>query len=438
MSDFVGTAPEQTSVPFVGTHTSNPDAEGFAQADAAGNITNKPGINKASVSKKLSKILPSRTPIDTFLRNIGNGTTKSDKYEFYSVISRAVKCVTKENAKVNGDTATITLESAHMLSKDGDLLVPAYEVANNVATPVEGDGAAMRPLVLHIIDINYVDKTITVVGVNAAIPAADTDAAIKAGVEMYRLAAAKDQDAAISDDPHAMPTKDFNICQRNLVTVSENAFQALQEKEVEYGIAEFKEQALFDFRWQAEMSSIFGAAATKGENFIDPITMKRKLHMRGLLDFNINNLTVDTGNGVNAELNTAMQMLFSGNNGSEERLFIYGPGVATILGNSDAWQKQLDASKTEVKWGVTWKTIETNFGILRGIMSSGFGLMGPYAKSALVIDPANIRRIEQIALHSRNLDLQKAGIRNTKDILLEEAWTLEVTNPQTHGFLQFK
>ena len=399
----------------------------------------KPAHNTTTVSQKLSKIQPSNTPIDTFLRNIGSGKTNSDVFEFYSIVSRGVKAVVGSTQLsddvIGGDKgATITLSSGvHCLSLDGDLLVPSYEVVDGVAQRIEGASFAMRPLVLHIVGINYAStaRTIDVVGVNAEVPALLQD------TELFRMASAKDQDAAISNDPMATPTKDSNFCQRNIATVSENAYQALQDKEVEYGIAEFKEQALLDFRYQAEVSSIFGSKYHKNNGeLIDPTTNKRKLHMRGLLDFNIPHITRSGDESVEEFLNKAMQTSFSNNNGSEKRLFLYGPDVATELANSGAFQKQLEAGKTEVKWGITWKVIETNFGTLMGIMHNALGLVG-YGKAALIIDPANIRRIEQVPLTMENLDLKKAGIRNSKDILLEEAWTLEVTNPTTHALLDF-
>ncbi len=392
----------------------------------------KPAHNTTTVSQKLSKIQPSNTPIDTFLRNIGSGKTNSDIFEFYSIVSRGVKAVVGASVTA-GETADITLSSgAHSLSLDGDLLVPSYEVVGGVAKAISGNASfAVRPLVLHIVGIDYANKKITVMGVNANVPALTVD------TELFRMASAKDQDAAISNDPMATPTKDSNFCQRNIATVSENAYQALQDKEVEYGIAEFKEQALLDFRYQAEISSIFGAKYSKNNGeLIDPTTQKRKLHMRGLLDFDIPHITRGEDETVEEFLNKAMQTSFSNNNGSEKRLFLYGPDVATELANSGAFQKQLEAGKTEVKWGITWKVIETNFGTLMGIMHNALGLVG-FGKAALIIDPANIRRIEQVPLTMENLDLKKAGIRNSKDILLEEAWTLEVTNPTTHALLDF-
>jgi hypothetical protein len=46
-----------------------------------------------------------------------------------------------------------------------------------------------------------------------------------------------------------------------------------------------------------------------------------------------------------------------------------------------------------------------------------------------------VRLVEQVPLQERKLDLVSAGIRNSKDIVLEESITLELTNPKAHGLL---
>lgn len=426
-SAFVGATAESTQ-------TSEGDKNQVATNTVAnGKVAGHPEMNKATVSKKLAKVMPSNYPLDTMLREITSGSTNSDKYEFYSIVARGVKAklsAAVSTAESGGSPVTLSLsEGVHSLSLDGDLLVPTYNVAVSgstaTATKVNA-GVATRPLQLHIVGINYANKSVDVVGVNAPCPTLAKD------TELYRMASAKDQDAAISNDPMATPTKDFNYCQRNLCTISENAYQALQDKEVDYGMAEFKEQAIYDFRYQNEITSIFGSAYYGGE-MVDPNTQKRKLHMRGLLDFGIKTISRE-GAEIPEFLNTAMQEIFSNNNGSEKRILLYGPEFATALANSGAWQKQLEAGKTEVKWGITWKVIESNFGTLLCMLHNGLGMVG-YGKSAVLIDPANIRRIEQVPLSMQDLDLKKAGIRNSKDVLMEEAWTLEVTNPATHAVL---
>ena len=406
----------------VGTHVVNSTASTTAQS-----------INRSTVSEKIARIGWSNAPLDTMLRNIPKGKTNSDTYEFFSVAARGVECTVGTEATVTGAKMTITLSSGvDCLSKSGILLVPSIEVKNKVAQPALAKGVAKKPLMLHICKVNYGDKQVVCMPINAS--SANGTVKIAANAKMYRAGIACDQDTAITDDPQAMPVKDRNFCQRMLCTISENAYQALQDKEAEFGLADLKEQAIFDFRLQGEASAIFGGMAALEDNFVDPESMKRKLHMRGVLDFDIQEIDGDSSVDVDEFLNNDMQSLFSVNNGSEERLLLYGAGFATKLANSKWWTKQLEANKTEMKWGVTWKMVESNFGRLRGIMDPALSLMG-YENSALVIDPRHIRVVEQVPMQERALDLQKAGIRNSHDVVLEESITLELTNPKAHGIL---
>lgn len=417
-----------TNVPnaSVGTHVVNND-----------NTTTTQEINRPSVSERLAKIGWSNAPLDTMLRNIGKGKTKSDKYEFYSVAARGVECtVATGGASINAANATSTIKLASgvdCLSKDGVLLVPSINVVSEEVKALEsGKKIAVKPLMLHIVGIDYTDNgTITVAPLNAS----KGTVTIAENAKLFRAGVACDQDVAKTDDPQAMPTKDHNYCQRMLCTVSENAYQRLQEKDVEYGLNDFKEQAIYDFRLQSEAAAIFGGGAVAGENFIDPTTRKRKLHMRGVLDFDIQVIESAGGQPIDEYLNVAMEKLFAVNNGSEERILLYGAGFATKLANSKWWTKQLEANKTEVKWGVTWKMVESNFGRLRAIMDPALSLFGDYTDCALVVDPRHLRVVEQVPLQENKLDLQKAGIRNSLDVVLEESITLELTNPKAHGLL---
>ena len=415
----------------VGTYVPTVDANGKVTS-----VTTQE-INRASVSERLARIGHSNAPLDTMLRNIPKGKTNSDKFEFASVMARGVECkvktaITTSTFATTGFTIELS-EGTSCLSKSGVLSVPSINVVveGGVAKGKAANGPAYNPLRLHITKVDYSANKITVVPINAT--ALDSGVTIAVDAKMYRVGIACDQNTAITDDPQAMPKKDHNYCQRMLCTISENAYQALQEKDAEFSLADLKEQAIFDFRLQSEAAAIFGGAAIAGEGFIDPETMQRKLHMRGVLDFDIQHI-VKGDEDIDVFLNNAMQKLFSVNNGSEERILLYGAGFATKLANSKWWTKQLEANKTELAWGVTWKMVESNFGRLRGIMDPALSLLG-YENCALVVDRRHIRVIEQVPMQERKLDLQKAGIRNSHDVVLEESITLELTNPKAHGLL---
>jgi hypothetical protein len=444
-----GASADATVQGTVGTHQTKINSDGKIEAKVVDGKVGAHEINKPTTSSKLAKIGWSNAPLDTFLRNIGKAKTNSDTYQFFSVTARGVACSSTAGATFNAKSFTIPMATGgQSLSKSGVLIAPAYTVDSaGKATKVK-TGVALKPAMLHIANVNYsVDPIqVTVAPLNFSSVDTTTGSAVDFKTTFYRAGVACDQDVAITDDPQAMPVKDHNYCQRMLCTISENVYQAMQDKEVEYGLNDFRDQAILDFRLQSEMAAIFGGGAAKGgaivdgENFTDPMTNKRKLHMRGVLDFDIQHIergTDDEGKpeDIDTYLNKVMEQMFSVNNGSSERLLIYGAGFATALANSKWWQKQLEANKTEMKWGVTWKMVESNFGSLRGIMDPALSLTGPYSNCALVIDPAHIRLVEQVPLQERKLDLVSAGIRNSKDIVLEESITLELTNPKAHGLL---
>lgn len=424
-----GSSADATVMGTVGTHQTT-------TVDEVTTVTGKPEINKPTTSKKLAKIGWSNAPLDTFLRHIGKAKTNSDTYQFYSVTARGVGCIAGgKSLAIGGGHALSEISistGVHCLSKSGVLIVPSINIDKKAGTVTKGVAAAKNPLRLRISDINYGSKTIKVVALNTS-----SAITLDEGTELYRAGGAFDQHVAMSEDPQVMPTKDFNTCQRFLCTVSENMYQRLQEKEVEYGLNDFKDQALYDFRLESEKATLFGGGAEDGENFVDPTSSRRVLHMRGLLDFDIQQID-QTDEDIETFLNRVMEEMFAVNNGSAERLLFYGAEFGTALANSKWWTKQVEANNTEVKWGVTWKMIESNFGSLRAVMDPALSLTGAYSKCAFIVDPAHIRLVEQVPLTERRLDLQKAGVSNTNDIVLEESITLEVTNPKAHGFITLK
>ena len=408
-------------------------AQGTVKPTLGGSTTDnplKPEIDKPSFSQTLTKIFPSKFPLDTITRDMPKGKTDSDEYKYASVVARAIGCVVKATVTETAAPAltTIQLNSAHMLSVDSNLMVANYNATgpDAKASAVSGNLAiAPSPLILHVVAIDRAASTISVFPINAShVPA------LPAGQFLARVGVAKDQLTAISDDPISLPTFDSNYCQINMATISEAYFQKLQEKEVEFGMADMQESALFDFRMQSEMAMLFGAKRF----FRDPKTGKDKYMMDGFVR-KVGHTIDNKGAGVTEKyLNNALAQIFDGNNGSEARIMFYGSDFGLSLAENATFQKQLEAGKTKVKFGITWNEIETNQGVILAKKHDAFQMVG-YGKAAMVIDPANFRRVEQKPLTVYDLDLEKSGISRTKDRRIDESFTLEVTNPETHGLI---
>ena len=418
MAAFAGAPEEQTVQGVVGTVKDESETDGFVRQE----------VNKPTFSQKLAKIFPSRFPMDTILREIGTGSTKSDIYKYPSVVARGVQAKVKEanTAATAPEVATIKMVSVHALSLNGNLLVPNYTATGpDAAATKVSSGVSPLPLVLHIVEIDRSAKTLKVYPVNASgVPAFEAD------TTFYRMGSAMDQEAARSSDPTVMPTYDTNYVHTNMCTISQLFAQEVQEKETEWGMADMKEMALFDFRYQNEMNALFGVK----RELVDPISQKPKYMMDGIIRKVGNTLVRDADQSVEKFLIHAIAKTFDANNGSDTRVMFYGSEFGIGLSESATFQKQLEAGKTVVKFGITWNEVETNSGRLLCKMHTGLALAG-YGSAGLILDVANVRKVEQLALQTKDLDLDTAGERRSKDTRVLEAFTMEVTNPDTHTLM---
>lgn len=382
--------------------------------------------NKSTVSRILTKIMPSAFPMDNILRELDTAETKSTKYEYFKVRTRGIQAQVAQTSTA-APVATITLDSAHIFSVDGNVLVPSFNATSmdSAAEAVPSGGISYSPLVLHICAISRAQNQITVIALNASsVPA------LPSGTILKRMGTAKYELAAMSEDPISKPVSDYNYCQIHMTTIGEGLYQALQEKEVNYGLAEFKEQALYDFRMTNEIDTIFGVR----NQFTDP-DGKEKYTSDGLLRKITK--TLDKGDAANVTEDVLLGWsadVFQGNNGSDKRILFYGTEFGKAIANCRTIYKSLEANKTEVKFGITFNVIETNFGTFlmkfHSLLNSyGYGSMG------IVIDPANVYRAIQKPLEATTLELDKSGKSRSKDVRIDESHTLAVTNPDTHALL---
>lgn len=403
----------------------------YMQGSATDNVVAQPH-NKPSISDRLTKIRPSATPLDTILRELPSESSPSTEYKYYSVNSRGImqKVKTATTEGDEGALVEVAVESAHIFSVDGNILIPSFDAKGPAqpATAVNA-GLSFSPLILHIVEINRLTNTLKVFPLNASkVPV------LPVGTTLYRMGVAKDELAAKSSDPSAVPVPDSNYCQIHMTTVGEGVIQALQEKEIKHGLLDIKEAALFDFRMTNEVDALFGVKRA----FLDPVTQKMKYMSDGMIRKITKHL--DKGSASEVTNDTIVGWcadIFSGNNGSDERILFYGPDFGVALARATSVQKQLDAGKTEVKFGITFNRVETVHGVLLLKLHNCFGLYG-YSDAGMVIDPANIQRAIQKPLESKPLDLDGTGQERSKTVRIDESHTLAVMNVETHAMLYSK
>lgn len=404
-----------------------------SRVDADGNIERQ-GANRATVWDRITQMYNTKAIFDSFLREkykSSRVTTNSFEFKYWSVAGRGIqtKVSTAVEAGAVGAVVKIKLADAHMISVDCNLMVPSYNATgpDAAATAVAAGEQSLTPLVLHVSKFEPEESQVTVFAVNAnGVPT------LAAGTAVYRMGTAKAETDARSEDPTQQPFDAYNYAQIRMLTLSESIYQRMADKDVNWGMTDMSDQAIHDFRITNEADALFGAR----REIMDPITRKVKHFMGGLTSVaGLNMVDVSSETRLtNAIVNHIAAEVFFGNNGSDRRILLMGKDAAQQMQLVETVNKQLAANNTEVVGGVKFKVFEALAGTFDMRYSPVMDLYG-YADKMIAIDPDHVFRVEHKPMEEKELDLDKAGISRSKDIRLDESWTLAVTNPRCHAIV---
>ena len=386
-------------------------------------------LNTAYVSKKVAEMRPAATPLDTIMRNIGKSVKmNSFKTEFYSVDSRefsdtVATAYTKSN---DGHTSTaLVVDNVGMWSVDDTCIFSGITGAQD-----SGD------LVCLIIAKSASANTITIQPLNGDTGAgtnegslvlptiAEDTVIVRAGKAMNELDAQAEPFAII-------PEKSFNYAQIFMAQVEEGTFQAMHSQEVEFGFKDYSAQNVYDMRGSTEFSYLFGY-----KSLTTHLTDTKERHTCGGITREItSSLTYGTG-GVDRTVNesdfvTWTKDIFTGNSGSEARVFFVGDSLMSYISQIDTISKQQKANSTEVKWGVKFNKVETNFGTLLIKHHPGLDLAN-WGEKGIVLDMNYVEKHVFKPMTIEKLDLKTSGTRNVIAEIMQECSCPVIRYPDVH------
>ncbi len=385
-----------------------------------------PNLLRPDISKKITQIMPSTVPLDTLLREAGaHEKTDSMMFKFYSAELRPFVDTLAAGFTASGSTPQngyeITVTNAGMWQVDDGIL---FHGING------GDGG---PLVGHIIKkVNSTSK-LTVLFLNGT--GTDTNvppATIAIETKIGRLSNAKSELDAKTDPYGHIPTDEYNYVQAHMAQVEESFWQKQHNKEVDWDIRDMQTMSIFDMRCQMEATSLFGVR----KKVYDVEGSDWKYFSGGAVRYAGQKLTFDSTKAItNADFNNWTKRLFTGNAGSDKRYALFGSDLVERISNVDIVSKQLDGKATEVVFGITFRKIETNFGI---ILLKQHQLMNSYgfADGGLILDMNNIRKRVMEPMKVREIDLISSGIKKANAYVLEETFGLEFRYKDTHAIVK--
>jgi len=390
-----------------------------------------PDLLRNEISKAITKIRPDRYPLDTILREIGNvGSCKAWEYEYWTVDVRGVTDTCNGGyVKANTPTAKIPVSNLHIWGVDDNGIFP---------TVLGGDGTPLR---FNVVARHASENKIEIVplnGWNAAGTALGTSSAnfvptIGDEKPITRLAAAKSETDAQTQPYANMPTNETNFVQIQMAQVEESLINKMVNKEVDWGIMDYKRDAIEDMRRVAELQMLFGYK----NKVYDPVAQKYKHVMGGALQY-ITALTEwDTTNGIQkSDFNAWGKVIFTGNNGSDRKIVFAGNGLLEALMNVELVQKQLESGKTEIVAGMKFKLIETTFGDLLIKRHQAFDDVYGYTNNGLVLDLEHIERRYLEHTQTKKLNLDETGTKRVDAQRILESWTMAFRHPDCHRWLK--
>lgn len=381
-----------------------------------------------NISKKITLIKPSQVPLDTILRNIGMTTPiKSWKTEFYEVDVRGVtdtlKTAYDTSASGTYDSAsgvhTITVNAPHIWTVDDNILFQGVP------------GSDGMDLVAHIIAKNAINGTLSVLALNGINTDNKDMPDMDAGTVITRLGNSKAELDAQTTPYANFPQKSYNLCQIHMAQIEESFYEKLHSKEVSWDMNDMKAQAIWDMRRMMEFTSLFGVR----KELYDPVGEDTIYHSGGITRFITKAIEYTEGGITNDSFVDLTKSIFVGNAGSDARVMFCGSAYLSDLQKTDTVQKQIDAGKVDIKWGVKFTTIETIYGVLYIKHHQLFDDVG-WSKKGVVLDLSNIEKHVFVPMKATPLEFNKTGIKKANAVRLDETFCLVTRYADTHAIIE--
>jgi len=401
---------------------------------------------RPEISQKITRMNPSRTPLNTILNMISPVKSRGWTHKYYAVENRPFQdtvAVTYTKVGDGSETASIQVTDITMWLTHDTILV-------NGVTGTDG-----KEVCLYVYDREVDSSLLKVQAYNnngaSTMLGKQVVPTIAATTVLTRMAQGKFELDAQTDPYHVLPVPTEQYNQIYMAQVEEGEYQSEHNKEVDYSFLDYAKQMIYDFKATMELSMLFGAKA----QITDKKTGKIKYLTGGAQRF-VTSTALRYGAGSTDRTITHDDLIdwhkanFAANSGSSTKVVFGGSGFTSSLMKLKT--KQLDAGyaggdvtidyvvkritgeETKVGYGVELKPIKTDFGTWFYYYHPLFDKAGK-TDWAIVLDLANIEKAVWKPMRKRPLDLKGSGQSLAKAEVVEECSSLIVRYPDTHAII---
>ncbi|MDE5555840.1 MAG: DUF5309 domain-containing protein [Muribaculaceae bacterium] len=379
-----------------------------------------PGLIRNAIDQRIVKIRPMSTPIDQISRYAGARQARSMMVEYYSVDPKKSETTVESDVPSGNGSKRADGVYTHVIKTQNDLI---FEPTETVMFPdiTTKSGETLVAYVVSRIPASGIEiMVINGNGDTHAIPS------IPSGSKIIRMGRAASELDVQTAQFQALPVKRANNCQIFKMQVEESTLHKIANKEVGWSFSDNEEAAIIDMRLGMEKNFLFGSKRV----LRDPIKNEDVYLTGGIWHQAPDNYLLDLDVITEKDLIDLTRKAFTGTCGTKQKMLVCGSELMSALSKIECKNVRY-AHNPNVKWGLTFSELQSNFGTLRIIHSEVFDQCG-HECDGMVIDPDYLTKYVHIPFHAEQLDLRRSGQRNTSAVVITEASCLVLRYPDTH------
>lgn len=433
-----------SELPDAGKTTGGADGTGGSDGiatETAGRDNGDPNFYLSDVDKRIVKIRPMATPIDQISRYAKSSSTNSFEVKYYSVGTREIKCTTNKAlvAQTSGASVSLPVDDANMFTLDDTIRVVGVQaITKSDGTAYTEDDSNVPDLVLCVCGKDSSTNLPTVYAVNGK---KDSNGqpillpAIPDGTTLVRMGKACGELDVQTGRFNNIPTPETQYCQNFMIQVEQSTFDKIAAKEVNWNFSDIEEDGVYDMRLAMENTYLFGVkqvikhVSKEGMNtwFTGGIWW-----MAGK-DIEVGEWDADKKCAVITDDNLVdiTKDLFVGTGiGNKRKILFCGSDMLSAF--SKIKSEKFRLKDTVEVWNLKFKSWDTDFGEVLTIHHELFDVNG-MSDCGFAMDPEYLSKKTHVSWARNVLDLQKAGIRRTDAVVIQEVSCLYLRYAKAHA-----
>jgi hypothetical protein len=396
----------------------------------------------SDVDQRIVKIRPMATPIDQISRYAKASSSNSFEVKYYSVGTREVKCTTTKAVAemTSGASTSLPVDDLNMFTLDDTIRVVGVKaITKEDGTAYTDEDSNVPDLVLCVCGKDSTTNLPTVYAVNGKKDDSTKQTilvpAIPAGTTLVRMGKACGELDVQTGRFNNIPMPEVQYCQNFMIQVEQSTFDKIAAKEVNWGFSDVEEDGIYDMRLAMENSYLFG-----DKRVIKHISKDGQqtwftggIWYQAGKDIEVGEWDSDKGCAVITDENLVdiTKDLFVGTGiGNKRKILLCGSEMLSAFSKIKSDKFRL--KDTVDVWNLKFKSWDTDFGEVLTIHHELFDVNG-MSDYGFALDPEYLSKKTHVNWARNVLDLQKAGIRATDAVVIQEVSCIYLRYANAHA-----